>query len=134
MTNIHGIHLDIKQLENNQVFVEVKAIGTLTHHDYEKITPLLDEALLNVKEPVVNMYIDGTEFEGWELRAAWDDLKLGLQYGKTFNKVAIYGNQRWQEIMSKVGGWFTSGEVRYFEDPLEALNWLRNEDTGESEP
>ena len=126
MSYVHGVHIDVEQQEN-KVFMELKAIGTLTHADYEKITPLIERALEGVEDPVVNVYIDGTDFEGWDLHAAWDDLKLGLKYGRKFSKIAIYGNQRWQQIMSKVGGWFVSGEVRYFDDSIEAINWLREQ-------
>lgn len=124
MSYLHGIHIEVEQV-GNQVFMEFKAIGTLTHQDYEKVTPLIEDALSGIDDPIVNVYVDGTEFEGWELQAAWDDLKLGLKYGRKFNKVAIYGNQRWQQVMSKVGGWFISGETRYFEDSIDAINWLK---------
>lgn len=125
MSNVHGISMDVERLEDETVFMEFKAIGTLTHADYEKITPMIEDALVNVENPIVNVYVDGTEFQGWQLQAAWDDLKLGLKHGKKFNKVAFYGNSRWQEVMSKVGSWFVSGEVRYFEESLDALTWLR---------
>jgi len=29
-----------------------------------------------------------TELQGWELRAAWDDFKIGLKHGGDFEKVA----------------------------------------------
>lgn len=131
MSYLHGVHVEIEQNEN-QIFMEMKAIGTLTHEDYEKITPLLETALEGTTDPVVNVFFDGTEFEGWDLHAAWDDLKLGLRHGRKFNKIAFYGNERWQSIMSKVGSWFFSGEVRYFEDSIEAINWLREADKSAS--
>ncbi len=65
-----------------------------------------------------------TELEGWELRAAWDDFKLGLTYGNKFGKIALFGKKEWMKWASKVGSWFTSGEVKYFEDEKEALTWL----------
>ncbi|EAS43998.1 STAS/SEC14 domain-containing protein [Photobacterium profundum] len=125
MSALHGLSIEIDRDRNN-FFMEIKAIGTLTHADYEKITPIIDEALEGVTVPIVNVYIDGTEFDGWQLQAAWDDLKIGLKHGKKFDKVALYGNQHWQEVMSRIGSWFVSGEVRYFDDPLEALAWLRD--------
>ncbi|OAN10970.1 hypothetical protein A3K86_18485 [Photobacterium jeanii] len=121
----HGLAMDIDQ-KDDHFFIEIKAIGTLTHGDFEKITPILDDALASVEKPQIDAYIDGSDFEGWELQAAWDDLRLGLKHGKKFHRVAIYGNQRWQEIMAKVGGWFVAGEVRYFDEPLDALAWLRS--------
>jgi hypothetical protein len=42
-----------------------------------------------------------------------------------FEKIAIYGNKNWQQITARVGSWFISGEVRYFEDMDEALTWLQ---------
>ncbi|UKA31713.1 STAS/SEC14 domain-containing protein [Photobacterium damselae subsp. damselae] len=126
MIMIHGLDIEI-DCTGNHVFLELKACGKLTHSDYEKITPMIDEALESIDSPIVDMYFDGSEFSGWELRAAWDDLKLGLKHGKAFHKIALYGNQQWLEVGAKVGNWFISGEVKWFDEPLDALNWLRSE-------
>jgi hypothetical protein len=119
----HGLSIGIERVEN-KFFLALKAVGKLTHDDYEIITPMIDSALAGVKEPKVNVLIDGTEMEGWELRAAWDDFKLGVKHGKDFEKIAIYGNKNWQEITAKIGSWFISGEVKYFECYDDALQWL----------
>ena len=71
------------------------------------------------------MFIDGSELEGWELRAAWDDFKLGLKHGGEFDKIAIFGNKKWQEYASKLASWFISGDVEFFDDPGKALAWLQ---------
>jgi hypothetical protein len=120
----HGLSIGIERIDNN-FYLSLKAVGKLTHADYEIITPLIDSALASVKEPKVDVLIDGTELEGWELRAAWDDLKLGLKHNNEFNKVAIYGNKNWQEIVAKVGSWFISGEIKYFEELNDAIAWLK---------
>ncbi|MBL4744155.1 MAG: STAS/SEC14 domain-containing protein [Cycloclasticus sp.] len=121
----HGLSIGIERVENN-FFLKLKAIGTLTHEDYKVITPMIDSALAAVKDPEVNVLIDGTELEGWELRAAWDDFKLGLKHNNEFKKIAIYGNKHWQEITEKVGSWFLSGDVKYFDNSDDALLWLNN--------
>ena len=119
----HGFTIGIERV-GSEVFLALKAVGKLTHNDYETITPMIDSALAEVKQPKVKVLIDGTELEGWELRAAWDDFKIGLKHGNEFEKIAIYGNKNWQEIAAKVGTWFVSGEVKYFENYDEALAWL----------
>ena len=119
----HGLSIGIERTEK-KFFMSLKATGKLTHDDYQIITPMIDSALEGIKEPIVDVFIDGSELEGWELRAAWDDLKLGLKHGREFNKVAIYGHKKWQEVASKVGSWFVSGEVRFFEDAETAMSWL----------
>lgn len=122
-TKRHGLSIGIESVGGN-FFLTLKAVGKLTHEDYVRITPLVDSALASVKDPKVKMLIDGTELEGWELRAAWDDFKFGLKYNNDFEKIAIYGNKNWQEIVAKVGNWFVSGEVKYFDNQDDAIEWL----------
>jgi len=125
-TKKHGITIGIQRIEGN-FFLSLKAVGKLTHEDYQKITPIIDSSLAAVKDPKVNLFLDATEFDGWELRAAWDDFEIGLKHGNEFVKIAIYGNKGWQEISTKIGSWFTSGVIKYFEDEQEALSWLFTE-------
>ncbi len=120
----HGLSIGIERV-NNEFFLTLKAIGKLTHEDYLKINPMIDSALAGVSTPKINAFIDATELEGWELRAAWDDFKLGLKHGSEFNKIAIFGNKKWQEYSAKVGTWFISGEVKYFDNSHDALTWLQ---------
>ncbi len=63
MSNLHGISMDVERVDE-MVFMEFKAIGTLTHADYEKITPMIEDALVDIEKPIVNVYVDGTEFQG----------------------------------------------------------------------
>jgi len=119
----HGLSIGVERVEK-KFFIFIKAQGTLSHQDYEIITPIIESALTQVKDPKVNVLFDGTELEGWQARAAWDDLTLGLKYGNDFNKVALYGNKKWQEFSVKVANWFISGEIKYFENEAEALDWL----------
>ena len=124
-TTKHGLSIGIERIDN-KFYLALKAVGKLTHADYEIITPLIDSALAQVTEPKVNVLIDGTELDGWELRAAWDDLKLGLKHNNEFNKIAIYGNKDWQAKTAKIGSWFISGEIKYFTNLTEAAEWLKN--------
>ncbi|AXH16011.1 STAS/SEC14 domain-containing protein [Malaciobacter mytili] len=120
----HGLSIGINRIDN-EFYLALKAIGKLTHEDYEKITPMIDNALNGVKDAKVKVFIDATQLEGWELRAAWDDFKLGLKHNNEFEKIAIYGNKKWQEYISKIASWFIQGEVKFFESEEEAILWLK---------
>ena len=119
----HGLSIGIERT-GSEFFLSLKAQGTLTHDDYNIITPLIDSALAEVKAPKVKALIDGTELQGWDVRAAWDDFKIGLKHGNEFSKVAIFGNKKWQELAAKVGSWFISGEIKYFDNENDAISWL----------
>jgi len=119
----HGLSIGIER-SGSEFFLALKAVGKLTHEDYDVTTPMIDSALGAVTEPRVKVLIDATETEGWELRAAWDDFRLGLKHNNDFEKIAIYGSKRWQEIAVRMGAWFVSGEVKYFDGEEDALAWL----------
>jgi len=121
----HGLTVGIDRI-NNKFYLTLKAVGKLTHEDYKVITPVIDSALKGIKEPKIDALMDITDLDGWELRAVWDDFKLGLQHGSEFEKIALYGNKKWQEVVTKVGSWFMSGEVQYFENINDAMFWLKN--------
>lgn len=119
----HRLSINTDRLDG-ECFVSLKAEGKLTHADYQVITPIIDSALAKVTEAKMKVFFDGIEFEGWELRAAWDDLKLGFKHGSKFHKIAIYGDKAWQKVMAKIGGWFIAGEVKFFDQQQDALTWL----------
>ena len=120
---LHGLSIGISRI-GSTFFLKLKITGKLTHKDYETIIPMIDSALAEVKEPKINTLVDITELDGWEMRAAWDDFKLGLKHGSEFEKIALVGNKKWQEAISKISNWFMSGEIKYFEKRDEGLLWL----------
>jgi hypothetical protein len=120
----HGLSVGMERVRN-KYFLSLKAAGKLTHEDYGTIKLLIDSALESVKHPKVKILIDGSELDGWELRRAWDDFKLGLKNGNQFDKIAIFGDETWLEQISNISSWFESGEVKYFDDSTTALEWLQ---------
>ena len=123
MKTKHSLSIGITRVDD-KVFMEMKAIGKLTHEDYLTITPMLESAVREVKHPKINVLLDATAFSGWELRAAWDDFKLGLKHGKAFGKVAIVSGSKWLEYAAIMGAWFIGGEMKHFDDTEPAINWL----------
>jgi len=122
----HGLSIGLERTGPDFVLT-LKPVGKLTHDDYKKINPMIDEALKGVKDPHIYALVDATEFQGWELRAAWDDFKLGLKHGNAFDKLAIVGDQHWHEKMAHIADWFMCGNVKFFEEVDEALPWLKTD-------
>lgn len=119
----HGISIGVHRI-NEEFYIAIKAVGRLSHDDYTFMTPVLEEAMKEVHQPSMKLFFDGTEFDGWEARAAWDDFRLGMKYGSQFSKVAMVGNKKWEKMAATVGSWFIKGEMECFEDTDAALEWL----------
>ena len=119
----HGLAIGIERA-NNHFFLTLTCVGRLTHEDYKVMTPLINSALEGVQEAEIKVFIDATEFEGWDLRAAWDDFKLGLSHGHEFVKIAVVGHIRWQKVSAMIAAWFIAGEICFFDSSDDAFEWL----------
>lgn len=123
-TKHHGLSIGIERIEST-IFMSLKVVGQLTHEDYLVITPMLESAIEEIKTPNIDVLFDASEMDGWELQAAWDDLKLGLKHSQSFQKIAIFGGENWQKIAVKIASWFIGGEIRFFNNKQDALLWIQ---------
>lgn len=119
----HGISVGIERVSGETIIV-FKAKGKLTHDDYQAMIPILKTTIKEIDSSALKMMVDISMLTGWELRAAWDDFKLGLELNAKIDKIAICGDKSWQELASKVGTWFVSGEIKSFENHDSAIEWL----------
>lgn len=121
----HNIKFDMVG-SGKEFYCYIKVVGNLTHEDYELFVPAFELAIANIAEPKVNILVDITELKGWELEAAWDDLKFALKHGKEFNKISVIGNNTILEFSSKVASWFLPYKVKFFEDYETARDWMKS--------
>ncbi|CAH6937130.1 STAS/SEC14 domain-containing protein [Vibrio chagasii] len=119
----HGISVGIERVSGETIIV-FKAKGKLTHDDYQAMIPILKTTIKEIDSSALKMLVDISALTGWELRAAWDDFKLGLELNSKIDKIAICGDKSWQELASKVGSWFVSGDIKSFEEHDPAIEWL----------
>ena len=98
--------------------------GRLEQQDYEFLVPRL-EALIDERGPLL-VYIEMVDFKGWSLRAAWEDMQIGIQHNQDFKRIAMVGERAWQAWMVRLARAFVAADVRYFNssDKQQALDWL----------
>jgi len=119
----HGISIAIKR-NKKRVFIEVTMIGKLKHEDYQLFVPMIDKALKEAKGLEVDLLADMTAFKGWEFLAAWDDFKFGIKHRNAFDKVAIVGNKKWEEVSIAMMSHLMKGKSKFFKQREKALSWL----------
>ena len=124
-TSRHGLQLEAVTVQG-QPLLKCTAIGHLTHSDYEAFIPRM-EALLEQHSGEENrLLFDTTELQGWDLRAALDDISFGLTHRKGIGKVAVLSSSRLLELSCRVANslHLYGRELRSFENREEALAWL----------
>ena len=101
--------------------------GKLTHQDYaECLIPEVESALDDCGK--ISLFFEMEDFHGWEMQAAWDDLKLGLKINRNLERIALVGDSRWEKWLAGAAGLFADGEVRYYdhEHRDDAWEWLES--------
>lgn len=102
----------------------VKVIGKLTQADYRQLAERLETML--GRHDKVRILIEMEDCQGWDIGAAWDNLKFGFQHDHQCERCAVVGEKKWQKWMTKLAKPFFN--VRYF-DPSqreEAWRWINH--------
>ena len=107
----------------------VHASGKLAKEDYLYLSPAIER--LVQAHGKVRLLFDMTDFHGWEIGAAWEDLKIGLDHFSDIERMALVGEKKWQHSMAAFAKPFTKAEVRYFEhaDAVHARRWVEGSKT-----
>ena len=118
----------IEILPESQVnILGVKATDYLTNEDYTEVwVPELKRLINQFGRVRALIYLD-PNFEGWKLKAMWDDAKFGLTHRNDFEKIAFVGGHQWMKWGVRVCAHLSFGEVKYYkhEELTEAWNWIR---------
>lgn len=106
--------------------IATRATEKLTQTDYNKLLPLLNDKLR--KHQKIRWYFEMKNFNGWELKALWEEIKFDAKHANDFDKIAMVGEKKWEEWMTDLMKAFTSAEVKYFSDAEkeEAIKWIES--------
>jgi len=107
----------------------VKATGTVTHEDYQKVLIPAAEAKMT-GGPIKMLFVAGSEFSGYALEALWDDAAFGSKHWRQFRRVAVVAESGWLRAAVTMFSPFFLSHVRLFK-PGElnaAKEWLNRDD------
>lgn len=110
--------------ENGGKVLAIHVSGTLEKADYVLLEPQFERLIR--KHGKMSLLFDMSDFHGWELSAALEDFKFGMKHFSDIERIAMIGENKWQQAMTVVAKPFTKAEVRYFEhaDASQARTWL----------
>ena len=73
-----------------------------------------------------NSYFEVKDFEGYTLKGFWEDIKVDSSHISDYGKMAFVGEEKWQEWAIKATDFFTSSEVKYYDesDKMLVTEWI----------
>lgn len=95
----------------NAGVVTTRVSGTLTQAALSEMQKALAEVIRT--QGKVRLLVLAEHFAGWERGGAWDDFSFQAQYDPSIEKMAIVGDQRWEDLALI----FTAKDLRRF--PIE---------------
>ena len=110
--------------ENGGKLLVVRVSGKLVKEDYEHFVPEFDRLVkLHGK---LRVLFDMNEFHGWTAGALWEDTKFAMHHFSDIDRLAVVGENTWQEGMATFCKPFTKAKVKYFDHTVapEARKWL----------
>ena len=105
----------------------VKATEKLTARDYEEVfIPKINQLIEEYQKVRVVVFL-AENFSGWELGAAWDDAKFGIQHRNDFEKMAVVGGPKWVQWATKISAHFMNGQAAVYDIPdfQSAVAWVK---------
>ncbi len=104
-------------------FVAIECTEKLTGLDFDIITPLLVSQIEEYHK--IALFVEMKDFHGLASGGLWADTKFDLKHHGDFTRIAIVGDQKWEEWMAVLSKPFTSAKVRYYEASQRdiAMNW-----------
>ena len=104
----------IEQLETGSTkILGFKLSGKLHDEDYKTFEPAVDAAV--AAGGPLRLFVTFEDFHGWDLHAAWDDMKFGIRHYADFDRIAMVGDRQWEEWMARLCRPFTRATVKYFD-------------------
>jgi hypothetical protein len=91
-----------------------KLTGKVTHHDYETIVIPRVGAVAESTGKVRFLLLLETSIGNFDLRAMWDDIKVGLKHLGSWHKTAIISDEKGVNIFTDTAGQLLPGETRSF--------------------
>jgi hypothetical protein len=112
--------------------VGLKLCGRLHDGDYQEFLPTMETILTAVGK--VRLFVQYEDFHGWDMHAAWDDLKFRVQHYSDFERIAMVGDRKWEKWMANFFKPFTKAEVKYFDrsEVDAAWKWLEEDEVPEA--
>src|SRR5262245_47306082 len=102
--------VELREEQGGKV-LEVRLSGKLAKEDYERFVPEVDRLIK--QHGKIRVLCELHDFHGWELGALWEDIKFDVKHFRDIERLAIVGENKWQQGMASFCKPFTSAKIQY---------------------
>ncbi|MGJ8723245.1 MAG: STAS/SEC14 domain-containing protein [Roseibacillus sp.] len=96
--------IEIRELNGNEA-LELILSGSIGKEDYGETIPIVEGAI--AQHGKVSLLMNLCQMEHWEPNTIWEELKFDVKNFRHFAKIAVVGNERWEEWLTKASGYYS---------------------------
>lgn len=104
--------------------VSISVIGEFTVTDFKEFE---QHVLDHLKGGGVNLLMDLRDMVGYTLDVVWEEIRFNREHRYDFRKIAVVTGDEWMVWIAWLNSLLVDGELRVFDDPGIALEWLEQE-------
>lgn len=114
----------LKGFPDNVVAMTCK--GRVTRADYDNVLVPVVEKALQSNDKVRLLYEIGTDFEGYDAGAAWEDFKVGMEHFSRWERIAVITDIEWIKHSMQLFSFVMPGTARVYPtaDAAKARLWI----------
>lgn len=113
-------------ISNEKNLISVSVIGEFTLADFKDFE---QNVLHDLKfEGGVNVLLDLRDMVRYTLDVAWEEIRFSREHRYDFRKIAIVTTDEWMVWMTWLNRLFVDADVRAFDEPGIAMEWLTSEE------
>ena len=104
--------------------VEINAKGIIIKDDYKKLEPIIEKKIQKFGN--IRLLINVGALKDIKLLAFWEDFKMSLKHKHKYDKIAVVGDRKPEEILIKPFAPLVSTHIKLFKNKSQAKSWIIN--------
>ena len=112
-------------ISNRNNLISASVMGEFTLADYRDFEQQVEYSI--EFEGGVNLLLDLRDMASYTLDVVWEEIRFSREHRYDFRKIAVVTNDEWMVWISWLNRLFVDADLRVFDDPLIALEWLEAE-------
>jgi len=105
--------------------ISASVMGEFTLVDYQEFEQNIEHSIQF--EGGVNLLLDLRDMVRYTLDVVWEEIRFSREHRYDFRKIAVVTSDEWMVWIAWLNRLFVDAELRVFDDPSIALEWLEAE-------
>lgn len=111
-------------ISSRDKLVSVAVMGEFTLADYKEFEQHVEHSIRF--QGGVYLLMDLRDMVGYTLDVAWEEIRFAREHRYDFRRIAVVTADEWMVWLSWLNRLFVDAELRVFDDPGMALEWLES--------